>query len=297
MKIAGLVGKPNDPDLTAEDRFLLADSQFALGRLDAREASRKPTTEPGAEEAAGQLLESAITQHMDAVTMLLAYDDGNKRSISCRARMARGYCDMGRFLSKRGNARDASAAFGQSILLYTELTEEQPGRAEWIKDLSMVYNETAQLIRTTKPGAAGAKEALEYQNFSVTSLETLNNNNTLDNSIRSLLAASIVLNGELLHESGDTAGALKRHTEAITLTTDLLGDNALTENERRAVRRYSARAWTGAASVHERAGRREETVAALTKAYADWESAPVEDPSDQKLMAEVKAKLDKLRPQ
>jgi hypothetical protein len=161
--------------------------------------------------------------------------------------------------------------------------------------MATVYNEAAQLIRVTKPGNAGAREALDYQNFSVDSLRELNESTPLNNAIRSELAASIVLNGELLQDAGETANALKRYTEAITLTTELLGENTLTENERREVRRLSARAWTGAAGMHERAGRRDETVAALTKALADWESAPVEDPSDQKLMAWVKEKLNKLK--
>jgi eukaryotic-like serine/threonine-protein kinase len=295
MKIAGLVGKPDDPALRPEDRFLLADAQFALGRLDALQAGANVPGDPAAEENTARLLDSAITLHMDAVTMLLAYDKANKKSVPGRTRMARGYFDMGRFLARRGSGRDASFAFSESILLYTELNREQPDSAAYIREMATVYNEAAQLIRVTKPGDAGAREALDYQNFSVDSLRELNESTPLNNAIRSELAASIVLNGELLQDSGDTGNALKRYTEAITLTTELLGENALTENERREVRRLSARAWTGAAGMHERAGRRDETVAALTKALADWESAPVEDPSDQKLMAWVKEKLNKLK--
>src|SRR4029079_18390123 len=130
---------------------------------------------------------------------------------------------------------------------------------------------------------------------SVEFLTLLNSTTTLDNGIRLLLASSTVLNGELLLAAGNSKESLKRQTEAITLTTELLSENSLTEKERRECRRISARAWTGTARLHEHAGHRDDTVAALTKAYADWEFSPVEDPSDLKEMAWVKDKLSKVK--
>jgi hypothetical protein len=145
------------------------------------------------------------------------------------------------------------------------------------------------------PGVEGAKEALTYQDFSVRFLTTLNESMPLDNVVRLLLAGSLALNGELLQDSGDTGNALKRQTEAVKLTTELLAENSLTEKERREARRTAARAWTATARLHERAGRPDDSIAALHKALTEWESSPVEDPKDQKLMAWVKERLDKLK--
>lgn len=295
MKIEALVAKPEEASFRAEDCFLLADAQFELGKLDALQVTAPPVVEPGKTPEVTPF-DPAISRHMDGLKLLLDYDNKNKKSVPCRNRMAGGYFEMGRLLARGGNSRDASVAFGESVKLYTELMREQPENTGFTLELATVYNEAAQLIRATQSGTDGIKEALVYQNFSVTFLRNLNEANPLDNKIRKLLAASLVLNGELLDASGETGKALERHNEAVALTGELLSDNTLAETDRRECRRISARGWTGAAGLHERAGRRDDTVSALTKAYADWEFSPVEDPSDQKKMAWVKDKLNKLKP-
>jgi hypothetical protein len=210
--------------------------------------------------------------------------------------MSQGFIDLGRLFIRLDNPHDASVAYNESIKIYTELLKDQPEDASYKISLATVYNEYAQLKYSSSPSAASAKDALGYQNSSVEFLTLLNSTTTLDNGIRLLLASSTVLNGELLLYAGETKAALKRQTEAITLTTELLGETSLSEKERRECRRISARAWTGTARLHEHAGHRDDTVTALTKAYADWEFSPVEDPSDQKEMAWVKDKLSKVKP-
>lgn len=296
MKIAGLTVKPDDSTFRPEDRFLLADAQFELGRLDALQAGSMPQPDDAAKDAASKLLDSAITQHMDALKLLIEYDQSNKKSIPCRTRMARWYYEMGRLLARANNSYDASVSYLESVKVYTELMRDQPENSSYTMELAALYNEYAMLVRASQPGPKGIEEALEYQNFSVKFLRDLNDAIPLDNLIRRKLADSLVLNGELLEASGKTGPALQRQTEAITLTTELLGESVLSENDRRDCRRISARAWTGAAGLHERAGHRDDTVLALTKALAEWEFAPVEDPSDQKKMAWVKEKLKKLKP-
>ncbi len=297
MKIDSLIGKPDDSTFRQEDYFLLADEQFALGRLDALQIKPAPPKDPGEKEALNRQLEAAITRHSDGVKLLLPYDNANKKSIPCRTRMAHGYFEIGRLLTRTDDVREASVAFGESVKIYTELIGEDPENAAWKLELSSVYNDAAQLIRTTKPGVAGAAEALDYQNFSVDFLSSLNRSTPLDNRVRLLLASSLTLNGELLQQSGDTVSALKRMTEAITLTAELLAENTLAESERREARRTSARAWTGTAGLHEKAGpkHREDTVDALNRALAEWEASPVEDPSDEVLFAWVKDKLSKIK--
>lgn len=292
MKIEGLVAKPEEADFKPEDAFVLADAQFELGRLDAMTA---PAPEPG-KEAQGSPFDTAIARYTDGLKLLLDYDTANKKSVPCRARMAKGYYEMGLLFARGGNAMDASVAYKESVQLYTELMRERPEDVNFTLELASVYNDAAILIRNTEKNASGIKEALTYQDFSVLFLENLNESNPLDNRIRKLLSASLVLNGELLEASGATGKALERYNQAVAISGDLLADNSLSEGDRRDCRRISARGWTGAAGLHEKAGRRDDTVSALTKAYADWEFSPVEDPADQKKMAWVKEKLDKLKP-
>ncbi len=297
MKIESLIGKPDDSTFRPEDYFLLADAQFALGRLDARQIKSAPPKDPAGKEALNRQLEAAIARYWDGVNLLLPYDNANKKSIPCRRRLAQGYFEMGRLLARTDDPGAASVAFTESVKLYTELIGEDSENTMWKLELSSVYNDVAQLIRTTKPGAIGAAEALDYQNFSVDFLGSLNRSTPLDNRIRLLLASSLTLNGELLQQSGDTVNALKRMSEAITLTAELLAENTLAESERREARRTSARAWTGTAGLHEKAGpkHREDTVDALNKALAEWEVSPVEDPSDEVLFTWVKDKLSKIK--
>ena len=291
MKIMGLLREDDTSVFKSEDYLLLADAQMETGRIDASEAGT-----PAAKDNAARLLESATARYVEATDTLIKYDSANKRSVVCRSRLARCYFEMGRILVRTNIPREASIAFSESVKVYTELVQEFPESPAWRFDLSAVYNEAAQLIHATEPGVEGARKALELQDFSVRFMEALNEANPLDNPIRLLLAASLSLNGELLQATGDGVNALKRQTEAITLTGELLAESNLSEKDRREARRISARAWTGTAGLHEKAGRREETVAALTKALTEWEFSPVEDASDREKMAWVQGRLSKLKP-
>lgn len=291
MKIESLIAKSDAPGFKPEDRFLLADAQLDAGRLDALQAAAE---KPG--ENATRLLQAAISRHYDGINVLLEYDKlVDSKSMANRIRMARGYHELGRLLSRTGSGFDASVAYVESVKIYSELIKDDSDNTLYNFELCGLYNDAAVLKRDTTPGPAGAKEAMEYQNPGVDFLKGYYLNNPLDTATRLLLAASLVLNAELQQQAGDNALALKRHAEAITLTAELLAENTLSENDRREARRTSARAWTGTAGLHEKAGRRDDTVQALNKALADWESSPVNDPSDQKLMTWVKDKLSKLK--
>ncbi len=295
MKVESLIREEDDAAFKTGDFLLLADAQMENGRLDAAQAGQ-PAEDPGAKEAAPHLLESATARYVDAINTLLKYDTRYKRSVVCRSRLARCYSEMGRVLVRSGSAVDASVAFAESVKVFTELVQEFPEDSAYKFELAGVYNEAAQLIYATEHNATGAQKALDLQDFSVRFMEGLNDANPLDNAIRLQLGASITLNGELLLGTGDSAGALKRQNQAVTLINELLGESTLSEKERREARRISARAWTATAGLHEKAGRRDATVEALTNALADWESSPVEDPSDQKMMAWVQTKLNALKP-
>ena len=280
-RVAGLLGKPEEPGFLPQDYFTLTDTLFALAGVD----------------GVGGKLEQAIEQHMSAVRLLVAYDQENRLSVPCRRRLADGYFGLGKLLTKNGTPRDASVAFSEAVKLLSELSNEAPTEPAYRLQLALTYNEVAQLIRTSRPNVAGAKEALEYQNFSVTILRNLNEANTLDNLFRQHLAASLVLNGELLELAGEPKTGLTRHTEALTLLEELLAEPTVTESDRRDCRRLSARAWTATGSIQEKSGRKDEAIASLSKALEAWTGFAGEDPAADQNVASTRERLRKLKPE
>ena len=280
-RVAGLLGQPEEPGFLPQDHFTLTDTLFALAGVD----------------SVGGKLEQAIEQHMTAVRLLVAYDQANRMSVPCRRRLADGYFGLGKLLTKNGTPRDASVAFSEAVKLLSELSNETPAESFYRLQLALTYNEVAQLIRTSRPNAAGAKEALEYQDFSVTILRNLNEANTLDNQFRQNLAASLVLNGELHELAGEPKTGLTRHTEALTLLEELLAEPTVAENDRRDCRRLSARAWTATGGIQEKAGRKDEAIASLSKALEAWSGFAGDDPAADQNVASTRERLRKLKPE
>ncbi|MES2468863.1 MAG: protein kinase [Verrucomicrobiota bacterium] len=280
-RVAGLLGQPEEPGFLPQDHFTLTDTLFALAGVD----------------SVGGKLEQAIEQHMTAVRLLVAYDQANRLSVPCRRRLADGYFGLGKLLTKNGTPRDASVAFSEAVKLLSELSNETPAESLYRLQLALTYNEVAQLIRTSRPNAAGAKEALEYQDFSVTILRNLNEANTLDNQFRQHLASSLVLNGELHELAGEPKTGLARHTEALTLLEELLAEPTVAENDRRDCRRLSARAWTATGGIQEKAGRKDEAIASLSKALEAWTGFAGDDPAADQNVASTRERLRKLKPE
>ncbi len=279
-RVAGLLGQPGEPGFEPDDHFTLTDSLMELAAL---------------HSSAGQL-DEAIEQHMQSIRLLVSYDQENRKSVPCRRRLAEGYFGLGTLLTRNGTPRDASVAFSEAVKLLTELSSESPAEPSYRLQLALTYNEVAQLIRSSRPNPAGAREALEYQNGSVTILRNLNETNTLDNTFRRHLAASLVLNGELQETAADPKAGLNRHTEALALLEDLLGEPALPETERRDCRRLSARAWTAMGGLQEKAGNKDEAIASLSKALEAWSSFAGDDPAADQIVASTRERLRKLKP-
>jgi serine/threonine protein kinase/tetratricopeptide (TPR) repeat protein len=280
-RVAGLLGQPEEPGFLPQDHFTLTDTLFALAGVD----------------SVGGKLEQAIEQHMTAVRLLVAYDQANRMSIPCRRRLAAGYFGLGKLLTKNGAPQDASVAFIEAVKLLSELSNETPEESFYRLQLALTYNEVAQLIRTSRPNATGVKEALEYQDFSVTILRNLNEANTLDNQLRQHFAASLVLNGELYELAGEPKTGLTRHREALTLLEELLAEPTVAENDRRECRRLSARAWTATGGIQEKAGRKDEAIASLSKALLAWSGFAVDDPAAHQNVASTRERLRKLKPE
>ena len=280
-RVAGLLGKPEDGGFLPEDHFTLTDSLMELAALD----------------SAGGELASAIEQHLQAVRLLVSYDQDNRQSVPCRRRLADGYFGLGRLLTKNGTPRDASVAFSEAVKLLTELSKESPAEPSYRLQLALTYNEVAQLIRTSRPNPAGAKEALEYQNGSVTILRNLNEANTLDNILRRHLAAALVQNAELQELAGNSRNGLDNHSEALAILAELLAEATLPDSDRRECRRLSARAWTAMGGMQEKAGQKEDAIASLNKALEAWSGFAGDDPAADKIVASTRERLRKLKPE
>jgi tetratricopeptide (TPR) repeat protein len=173
-RISGLLGQAGDAGFLSVDQFTLSDGLMELSSLDSAEGK----------------LEPAIGQHMKAIRLLVAYDQSNRQSVPCRRRLADGYYSLGRLFTKNGTPQDASVAFNEAVKILTELTTESPSEPYYQLQLALTYNEVAQLLLASKPNAAGAQQALDFQNFSVSYLRHLNETNTPDHTYRNHLAGA-----------------------------------------------------------------------------------------------------------
>jgi Tetratricopeptide repeat len=282
VRIAGLLGQPGEPGFEPLDHLTLSDSLFELATMESTGEGK---------------LDLAIEQHMQAIRLLVNYDQANRQSIPCRRRLADGYFGLGTLLMKNGTPRDASVAFSEAVKLLTELSKEAPAEPAYRVQLALTYNEVAQLIRTSRPNPAGAKEALDYQNGSVTILRNLNDTNTLDSLFRQHLSSALVLNGELLEIAGDSKTGQTRHTEALALLEGLLAESTLSDVDRRECRRLSARAWTALGGIQEKAGKKDDAIASLSKALEAWTSFAGNDPAADQIVASTRERLRKLKPE
>lgn len=277
LKIPSLTGSPGEAGFSPEERFLLADAKFELARLEKEEAA-------------------AVDLHKQSLDLLLAHDQVDSKSIPGRFRMARGYYELGRLLARSSNPMDATVAYRESVNLYTELMREQPQDAGFKLNLAATYNEVASLIHATKPGKEGAKEALEYQNFSIVFLRKLKEERPEDYGIRLTLVQSLVLNGELQEASGEDKTSAERVAEAVVLADELMAEPMLAAEDRLSCQRFAARAWGVTGLLHEKAKKKTEAVEAYGKALAGWEAAPPEAPLDKTSEETARSRLAKLKP-
>ena len=277
LKIPSLTGSPGEAGFSAEERFLLADAKFELARLEKEESV-------------------AVDNHKQSLDLLLAHDQVDNKSVPGRFRMARGYYELGRLLARSSNPMDATVAYRESVTLYSELMREQPQDAGFKLNLAATYNEVASLIHATKPGREGAREALEYQNFSIVFLRKLKDERPEDHGIRLTLVHSLVLNGELQEAAGDDKTAAGRVAEAVVLADELMAEPMLAAEDRISCQRSAARAWGATGVLQEKAKKRTEAVQAYEKALAGWKAAPAESPLDKASAANAASRLAKLKP-
>jgi tetratricopeptide (TPR) repeat protein len=278
LKIPSLTGSPGDADFSLEERFLLADGKFEMARLEKEESA-------------------AVDHHKQSLDLLLAHDKVEPKSVPCRFRMARGYYELGRLLARSSNPMDATVAYRESVNLYTELMRDHPQDASFKLNLASTYNEVASLIHANKPGREGAREALEYQNFSIVFLRKLKDERPEDNGIRLTLVQSLVLNGELQEAGGDDKTAAERVSEAVLMTDELLAEPMLSAEDRASCQRFAARAWVVTGLLHEKAKKKTEAVEAYSKALKAWEEAAPESPLDKSSAGTAKTRLGKLKPE
>lgn len=280
-RVGRLLGKPGDPGWAAEDYFTWSDALAELAGLDS---------------AAGQM-EAALAQQMEAIRLLVLCFQKDPQAVPCRTRLADSYFSLGRLLAQKGTPGDAIVAFSEVVKLLSELSKELPAESAYRLQLAQTYNEVAQLIQLARPNPAGAREALEYQDGSITILRNLREASALDLGMQRRLAAALVLNGELQEAAEDSAGGLPQHEEALALLEGLLREAGLGESDRRECRQWSARAWLALGGIHERAGRKEAAVASLAQALALWSALPGEEAAVARGLAATRERLQKLKPE
>jgi tetratricopeptide (TPR) repeat protein len=273
MRIPPLAGSDGKTD--PESCFVVADAKYELAMLEGEAAK-------------------AIEGLNASLDLLIAYDrDVDSRSMACRSRMARGFLELGRLIARSENPMEATDAFRQSVELDTELMRENPDAAVFKLRLAETYNEVATLIHDAKRGAEGAREALAYQDYSISFLTKLRDAVPLDNGIRRALAGSLVLNGELQAAAGNAGTAMKRFEETVALVEKLTAEPSLTAGERLEVQRHAARALAMGGELREKEGKRREAMEDYGKAETMWGLAAPESEEDQVLAAKVKERVAK----
>jgi tetratricopeptide (TPR) repeat protein len=273
MRIPSLAGSDGKTD--PESCFVVADAKYELAML---------------EGESGKAIEG-LNASLD---LLIAYDrDVDSRSMACRSRMARGFLALGRLIAKSENPMEATEAFRQSVELDTELMRESPDAAVFKLRLAETYNEVATLIHDAKRGAEGAREALVYQDYSISFLTKLRDAAPLDNGIRRALAGTLVLNGELQAAAGNAGTAMKRFEETVALVEKLTAEPSLAAGERLEVQRHAARALAMGGELREKEGKRREALEDYVKAETMWGVAAPESEEDQVLAAKVKERVAK----
>lgn len=273
MRIPSLAGSDGKTD--PESCFVVADAKYELAML---------------EGESGKAIEG-LNASLD---LLIAYDrDVDSRSMACRSRMARGFLALGRLIAKSENPMEATEAFRQSVELDTELMRESPDAAVFKLRLAETYNEVATLIHDAKRGAEGAREALVYQDYSISFLTKLRDAAPLDNGIRRALAGTLVLNGELQAAAGNGGTAMKRFEETVALVEKLTAEPSLAAGERLEVQRHAARALAMGGELREKEGKRREALEDYVKAETMWGVAAPESEEDQVLAAKVKERVAK----
>lgn len=273
MRIPSLAGSDGKTD--PESCFVVADAKYELAMM---------------EGESGKAIEG-LNASLD---LLIAYDrDADSRSMACRSRMARGFLALGRLIAKSENPMEATDAFRQSVELDTELMRENPDSAVFKLRLAETYNEVATLIHDAKRGAEGAREALAYQDYSISFLTKLRDAAPLDNGIRRALAGSLVLNGELQAAAGNAGTAMKRFEETVALVEKLTAEPSLAAGERLEVQRHAARALAMGGELREKEGKRREALEYYVKAETMWGVAAPESEDDQALAVKVKERVAK----
>ncbi|MES2705585.1 MAG: protein kinase family protein [Verrucomicrobiota bacterium] len=280
-RVAILLPKPDAADFLPEDTFLLGDSMAALA---------------GISETRGQLQQS-IGQRTQLLQLLLAYDATHQKSVPCRTRLTEAFLSLGQTLAVFGAPKDAIHAFQQAVKMLSELTTESPGNVGYSLQLARAYDEVAQLIQTANPTPAGAREAMEYGQGSVTILRRLCEARPQDNTLRLRLASALVLEGELRAAAGDAPEALlPLLQESVTLAGDLSGEATLEDAQRRECRKLIARSWSVIGGMQERTGQKAEAVASFNKALDAWSGFGTSDPAAQRMVAATRERLKKLQP-
>lgn len=282
LRVAALLGSPEDEGFVPEDLLPLAEAALESAELDV---------------AAGRAA-AASEQHMRAIRLLVEFDRLHPDSIPCRTLMVRGYTGLGRLLSGSGAVRDAGIAFLEAVKLLTTLGKEQPHEPSWRLLLAQTYDEVARLARASKPGPEGVKEALEYQTDGVRFLRNLNETDPRDPRWSRPLAEALMFNGELREAAGNPAAALEAYREALQIVAKLFEEEAspLSDADRRSCRLLAGRAHAASAGLHEKAGRKKEAAESLRQALREWELAfPGGAGADEETLKAVNAARERLK--
>ena len=268
----GLTFSPAQRD---EDIFLLVDTYHELARC---QIELKDDN-------------AALKSFLEPLQKLRTYDRDHPKSPESRERLASSYIEMGRVLSRVGNASEASQALNQGIRLLLELIIEFPENEQYTFLTGTAYGEVSRLISS----AGKPADAISYAQSAVRYLNILTEKNRIEPQYRLHYAAELTSLSEIQESIAHFPEAVKSGLSAVSLLDELSTEGGLANADRSVAQNCLARIQSSLGRSCENLKQKDEAVGWYSKAIAAWQKVAAEGNKDEKVQKNLSWTQDQLK--
>ena len=268
----GLTFSPAQRD---EDIFLLVDTYHELARC---QIEMKDDN-------------AALKSFLEPLQKLRTYDRDHPKAPESRERLATSYIEMGRVLSRVGNASESSQALNQGIRLLLELIIEYPENEQYTFLTGTAYGEVSRLISSSgKP-----VDAISYAQSAVRYLNILTEKNRIEPQYRLHYAAELTSLSEIQESISQFPEAVKSGLSAVSLLDELSTEGGLANADRNVAQNCLARIQSSLGRSCENLKQKDEAVTWYSKAIASWQKVAAEGNKDEKVQKNLSWTQDQLK--
>lgn len=268
----GLTFSPAQRD---EDIFLLVDTYHELARC---QIEMKDDN-------------AALKSFLEPLQKLRTYDRDHPKAPESRERLATSYIEMGRVLSRVGNASEASQALNQGIRLLLELIIEYPENEQYTFLTGTAYGEVSRLISSSGKPA----DAISYAQSAVQYLNILTEKNRIEPQYRLHYAAELTSLSEIQESISHFPEAVKSGLSAVSLLDELSTEGGLANADRSVAQNCLARIQSSLGRSCENLKQKDEAVSWYSKAIASWQKVAAEGNKDEKVQKNLSWTQDQLK--